>query len=105
MRTDVRDGLQKHVDDAEALEREGFALKAQRLQALVALDRAKRQYERALYDLDTARGFLANSLHSDQQVATTTNLFVITTPLATVQEFQRSVSRHPPPDRQAAGHW
>ena len=96
VRTDVRDGLQKHVEDAEALEREGFATKAQRLQALVARDRAEREYQRALYDLDTARALLANLLRSDQHVVTTTNLFVITTPLATVQEFQRlALSDHP----------
>ena len=100
VRRDVRDGLQQHLGNATALEREGFASKADRLQATVARDRAERQYRKASSDLDTAQARLANLLHSDHAVTTTTDLFVHTAPIAPVEEFQRAArSEHPQLER------
>ena len=96
VRSEVRDGLQRHVDDAVKLEREGFATKAQRLQATVARDQAEREYQRAVNDLDTISASLANLLRSDRPVATTTPLFVISTSLGPVEMFRRAaLEQHP----------
>jgi outer membrane protein TolC len=91
----ILDGLQRHLEHAEALEHEGFATKAQRLQAVVARDRAEREYRRSLDDLDTAYANLANLLHVDDRVAARTPLFVITSRIEPVEEFQRAAEQHP----------
>lgn len=96
VRRDIRDGLQQHLDNATALEREGFASKPDRLQATVARDRAEREYRKASTDLDTAQARLANLLHSDHAVITTTDLFVHTAPIASLEEFQRVARSHHP---------
>ena len=96
VRSDVRDGLQRHVDDAVKLEREGFATKAQRLQATVARDQAEREYQRAVSDLDTISASLANLLRSDRPIATTTPLFVISTPPGPLETFREAaLAQHP----------
>lgn len=96
VRADVRDGLQQHLDHTEALEQQGFATRAQRLQVLVARDHAERELQGAIHDADTARAHLASLLHSDVPIVPATGLFVIASPLGSVQEFQRDVSaRHP----------
>lgn len=96
VRRDVRDGLERHVENAEKLEREGFATKAQRLQAAVARDQAEREYRRAQNDLDTISTSLANLLRSDRPIATTTPLFVISTSPGSLETFrQAALSQHP----------
>ena len=95
-RRDVRDGLQSHVEHAEKLEREGFATKAQRLQAEVAHDSAEREYQHARSDLGTISTTLANLLRSDRPIATTTPLFVISTSPGRMETFlQAALSLHP----------
>lgn len=96
VRRDVRDGLQRHVEDAVKLEREGFATKAQRLQATVARDQAERKYQRAVNDLDTISASLANLLRSDRPIATTTPLFVISTQPGPLEMFREAaLAQHP----------
>src|SRR5262249_50118723 len=65
VRREVRDGLQEHLTHAEALEKEGFATRAQRLQAVVARDQAEREFQSATNDLATARTALSSLLHDD----------------------------------------
>ena len=50
VRKQVMDGIKKHLDDAVALEREGFISKSERLHAEVAYSNAQRQYKAALRD-------------------------------------------------------
>lgn len=96
VRRDVRDGLQRHVDNTDKLERQGFATKAQRLQATVARDQAEREYQRAVNDLDTISASLANLLRSERPIATTTPLFVISTSPGPLETFlQSALSKHP----------
>jgi outer membrane protein TolC len=90
VRRDVRDGLQEHLTHTEALEAQGFATRAQRLQAVVARDQSERELQQATNDLATARTALRILLHSDKDVQTATPLFVISSPLATVDEFRRT---------------
>jgi len=96
VRRDVRDGLQHHVDNTDKLAHTGFATKAQRLQAVVARDQAERKYQRAINDLNTIRASLSNLLRSEHPINTTSPLFVISTPLGSLESFrQRALSEHP----------
>ena len=100
VRGEVRDGLQRHLDDALKLEREGFASRAQRLQASVARDKAERDYQKALNDLATLQQALATLLRSGGNVGTTSPLFVIDAPLGAREDFERSaLQRHPQIER------
>ena len=104
VREEVLAGLDHHVKDALALEREGFATKAQRLQAQVARDQAARELEKAKNDYSTASSHLANLLHSDSQVITSTPLFIDGGNLESVEAFQRvALASHPQVGRLRAG--
>jgi outer membrane protein TolC len=95
--------MQAHLDRTVALERRGFATKAQRLQATVSRDQADRERQKAVNDLATARDALAILLHAEDSIAPTTGLFVISTRLGSVDEFQRAaLARHPQLARLAA---
>jgi outer membrane protein TolC len=96
VRAEALAGLQQHLDHTAALERQGFATKAQRLQAVVSRDQAERERQEAIDDLATAREALANLLHVESPIVPTTGLFVICAPLGSVDEFQRdALARHP----------
>jgi outer membrane protein TolC len=96
VRKDVRDGLNGHLANAEKLEREGFATKAQRLQATVARDSAEREYQKASNDRDTATITLAQLLRSQSPVHATTPLFVIQAPMDARQGYVDSaLANHP----------
>ncbi|MCD7098239.1 TolC family protein [Stenotrophomonas sp. MMGLT7] len=96
VRREVRDGLQRHLDDAGKLEREGFATRAQRLQATVARDKAERDYQKALNDLSTLQSALSTLLRSGGEVQALTPLFVATAPVGSQAEFeQAALGRHP----------
>ena len=96
MRRDVRDGLQRHLSDAQKLEQGGLGTKAQRLQAMVARDQAERDYQRALNDLDTISATLSRLLRSQQRVDTRTPLFVISSAILAPEEFQQAAQDHYP---------
>ncbi len=96
VRRQVRDGLQRHYLDAEALEHAGMATKAQRLQAAVARDQAEREYQQSLNDRSTLGATLSQLLRAGQPVETTTPLFVLSTPMNDVARFRQSAKdRHP----------
>lgn len=96
VRQQVRDGLQRHLDDTEKLERAGMATKAQRLQATVARDQAERELQKAVYDQRTARATLARLLRSNRPLEATTPLFVLTGAVGEEALFQRDArDRHP----------
>src|SRR5262245_50113823 len=96
VRAESLKGLQAHLDNTLALERQGFATKAQSLQATVSRAQADRDWQRASNDLATARVVLATLLHSEDLVTPTTDLFVISTPLGSIGEFQREALAHHP---------
>ena len=96
VRREVRDGLERHLQDATALEREGFATRAQRLQATVARDKAEREYQKAVNDLATLEAALSTLLRSGGTVRPVTQLFVSSTPPGAFEDFERSaLSGHP----------
>lgn len=96
VRRDVRDGLNRHLSDAEKLEREGFATRAQRLQATVARDKAEREYQKTLNDLATLKAALATLLRSGGDVQPLSPLFVQRTPLEPVTSFERTAQARQP---------
>ncbi|WMJ71496.1 TolC family protein [Stenotrophomonas sp. 24(2023)] len=96
VRREVRDGLDRHLADALKLEREGFATRAQRLQANVARDKAEREYQKSLNDLQTLQAALATLLRSGGEVQPLSPLFVHRVPIGNVAEFERiAQSRQP----------
>jgi len=96
VRTDVRDGLLQHYDHASRLEREGFATRAQLLQAQVAVDNAEREYRKAVNDYAAAEAGLAGLLRSDQPVIAASPLFVLAKPIEPVEYFLESaLTDHP----------
>ncbi|MFT3814166.1 MAG: TolC family protein [Acidovorax sp.] len=96
VRADVQSGLERHLQDAEALERNGMATRAQRLQATVARDQAVRDREKATGDLDTLRATLARLLRSAQPIEPRTPLFVLSGPAGSLEQFQQAArDQHP----------
>lgn len=87
IRREVRDGLQRHLADATRLEQEGFATRAQRLQATVARDKAEREYRQAANELAGTRDTLSLLLHAGSEVATRSPLFVHDAPVGTLAGF------------------
>lgn len=96
VRRDVRDGLNRHLSDAEKLEREGFATRAQRLQATVARDKAEREYQKTVNDLATLKAALATLLRSGGEVQPVSPLFVQRAPLEPVASFERTAQARQP---------
>ena len=96
VRLEVREGLQQHLVHAQKLEREGFATRAQVLQAQVALDNAEREYRKSMNDLRGAEAALAGLLRSDTPVQARSPLFVVQTPLAPVEHFVETALRDHP---------
>ncbi|MBN2973403.1 TolC family protein [Roseomonas aeriglobus] len=96
VRRDVLDGLERHVADAIKLEQARFISRAQRLQAEVARDEARAEYEKAIADLETANAALAGLLRESSGVRPITPLFVISRPLPAVGTFQSAaMANHP----------
>jgi len=73
---DALQGLVQHLENTQKLENQGFATKAQRLQAEVARDHAERDYQKAVNDYASAQASLALLLRSDQTIGTISALFV-----------------------------
>ncbi|MGO3126551.1 MAG: TolC family protein [Luteimonas sp.] len=96
VRREVLDGLEHHLRDALALEREGFATRAQRLQANVARDKAEREYRKAVNDLATLKSALATLLRSGGEVRPVSPLFVSSAPLRPVEHFEAAALRQQP---------
>ena len=96
VRQEVRDGLQQHFQHAQKLEGEGFATRAQLLQAQVAVDGAERELLEAANDLAGAQAALAGLLRSDQPVTALSPLFMWSKPLEPVEHFvEAALSQHP----------
>jgi outer membrane protein TolC len=96
VRRDVLDGLNRHVEDAVKLEQARFISRAQRLQAEVARDDARAEYEKAIADLQTANAALAGLLRQPTGVRPVSPLFVISRPLQPLDTFKAAaLSSHP----------
>ena len=96
VRQDVREGLQRHLDDAEKLAREGLATTAERLQANVERDQAERDLQKAVNDLDSVSDTLMRLLRHDSRIDASSPLFVVTRPIGQLEEFQQSAREHHP---------
>lgn len=100
VRRDVLDGLDRHVADAVKLEEARFISRAQRLQAEVARDDARAEYEKGIADLQTANAALAGLLREPAGVRPSTPLFVISRPLPPLDTFKAAaLASHPQLER------
>ncbi|MGC4029409.1 MAG: TolC family protein [Steroidobacteraceae bacterium] len=96
VRREVRDGMRQHLAQVESFEREGFATRAQVLQAMVARDASEREYRKAVSRRDAAAAALALMLRNETPVTPTTPLFVVGAPLGALEEFTRTaLAQHP----------
>lgn len=96
VRREIRDGMERHLAHTALLEREGFATRAQRLQATVARDASEREYRKAVNERDAASAGLALMLRSGGPLAPATPLFVDSAPVGTLEEFTRAaLDNHP----------
>ncbi len=77
VRAAVVEGLDRHVYEATRLEEEGMIAKAERLHAEVAQARAVRDLRAAEQDVALARSALAGLLSTADEVAPTTELFLL----------------------------
>ncbi|WP_016969188.1 TolC family protein [Pseudomonas tolaasii] len=96
VRRQALEGLERHLKDAKKLEQGGMATRAQRLQAQVARDQARRDYEQALANVDTVQQVLAYLLRSPTVIETSDPLFVYTKPIESLESFQRAALRLQP---------
>lgn len=96
VRRDALEGLARHLDDTHKLEHQGFATRAQRLQAEVARDHADRDYQKAVNDYASVQASLALLLRSDRTIDTTSALFVNRHTLDDVGDYEAAaLARHP----------
>lgn len=96
VRREIRDGMERHLAHTALLEREGFATRAQRLQATVARDASEREYRKAVSERDAASAGLALMLRSGGPLVPATPLFVDSAPVGTLEEFTRAaLDNHP----------
>ncbi|MDO5103495.1 MAG: TolC family protein [Lautropia sp.] len=96
VRTEVLQGLERHVADAIKLEQGGLATKAQRLQAMVAHDQASRDRQKADSDLATLKQTLSRVLRQTAGVRPSSPLFVISQPLEPLADFRDNALQHHP---------
>ena len=96
VRREIRDGMERHLAHTALLEREGFATRAQRMQATVARDGSEREYRKAVNERDAASAGLALMLRSGGPLVPATPLFVDSAPVGTLEEFTRAaLDNHP----------
>lgn len=96
IRAEVLAGLEQHLQHAKRLEQEGFASRAQRLQAEVAKDQAERDYYLAANELKATQAALAGLLYSELPIATQSPLFVITGDIEPLAYFKEMALTHQP---------
>ncbi|WP_165488596.1 MULTISPECIES: TolC family protein [Dyella] len=87
VRCQVRDGMEQHLKNAQAMERQGMATRAQRMQVEVARDASLRGCQAAARTFESARIALSNLLRTEQTLTLASPLFLITTPLDTKQAY------------------
>ena len=77
VRQQVVRGMQHHLDDATALEKNGMIASTQRLYAAVKLKEAERQATEAQLEAATLRKALATTLSTEERIMPITPLFVL----------------------------
>ena len=83
-------GMQQHVKNALALERQGFISKGQRMQFEVARNASERLYNNSKVALQNSRFELLNALQSRDNVSLSTPLFVNTERHRTIDTWLQS---------------
>lgn len=96
MRAETLSGLNEHVRQAEALEREGQIARAERLHAQVSRDEAERELMSAENQAVIARIALAGLFAGKEPVTPISPLFLITEPLRPLADFLLETQGHHP---------
>lgn len=94
-------GFETHLADARKMQAQGQLSQARVLQVVVARDSAERAVQRAQGEYAAAVQALQQLLRSEQPVAPTNTLFVLSQPLAPVQTFLGAAEGAHPVLRQA----
>lgn len=102
VRASVLEGLDLHVQHAEALEREGQIARVERMHAEVARSEAARQLQAADHDVALARAALASLLSSDSVADPATGLFLLSRMDPLDAFVARAMANHPGLARLAA---
>lgn len=95
-RTVVLTGVEEHLRQAVRLEEEGFITRADRLHADVARAEARREKQKADRLVEIAGIALAGLLADDAAPAPGSPLFVVTSPLESVDRFVANSAAHQP---------
>ena len=90
IREDVLKGVEHHFHQAVRFEDEGVISKVERLHAQVAYDEARRNLEQARSDFNIADATLRRLLRSEQSIEPLSKLFVISKPLAPLNEYLKA---------------
>lgn len=95
IREDVLKGVERHLHQAIRFESEGVLSKVERLHAQVAYDEARRNLAQARADFGIADMTLQRLLRSPQSIKPLNKLFVITKPLAPLEDYLKAgISDH-----------
>jgi outer membrane protein TolC len=84
---ETREGFERHLADARALEASGMIPRARVLEAQVARDTADRAYQRAELNFQTARDDLTRLLQTNGPIVADTPLFVDSRPLPPATQY------------------
>ena len=95
VRKEVLDGMDKHLNEAVALEKSGMIAQAERLHAEVARSDADREYKKASRDADIALTGLRNTLALSYNLMPATPLFILAK-LDDLDYFRKTALAHNP---------
>jgi len=77
LRKEVMDGMAQHLSDANKMKENGMMAEAERLHAEVAFAEAKREYKKALKDVELMETALRNTLATNQRIIPVSKLFIV----------------------------
>ena len=96
VRTQVADGIRRHLNDAIALEEQGMLAKAERLYVEFKMTEAERELKNAQLQLETIKDALNNTLASDNaDYVPVTNMFVVQQ-IEDVEYYKSLAANHNP---------
>lgn len=96
VRTQVADGIRRHLNDAIALEKQGMLAKAERLYVEFKMTEAERELKNAQLQLETIKDALNNTLASDNaDYVPVTNMFVVQQ-IEDVEYYKSLAANHNP---------
>jgi outer membrane protein TolC len=99
VRTEAKDALDRHLFEAHRMYEEGFIAQTELLHAKVAQAQADRELKASRRDLELTYTALSNVLSSDEPVAPTTQLFLVSALEPEENYVRQALDRHPALDQ------